>query len=169
MEGEIVNKVSQSKIFSFDMEEHLPAKENILVFDLADFLFQGLVIREKDFRTSLKELDWSIYAEKYVWVLCSADAIVPIWAYMLVATYLSDQKAVFSTSEEDLYLSALRKTIAELAIYTSFEDRPVIVKGCSNIPFKENLYLEASKLFLPLAKSIMYGEPCSTVPIYKKR
>ena len=169
MGEEIINKVAQSKIFSFDMEEYLPKSADIVRFDLADFLFQGLVIKEMDFRSELKSLDWTKYENRSVLVLCSTDAIVPIWAYMLVASYLSNATAFYSNSEEDLYLSILRDTVQKLAEDNDFSGRPVIIKGCSNIPFKENLYLETTKLFLPLAKSILYGEPCSTVPIFKKR
>ncbi len=166
---EIINKVSESKIISFDMEEVLPKENEILVFDLSPFLFQGIVLKEKEFRQSLKTFDWEPYRENAVLVLCSTHAIVPIWAYMLVSTYLQDVKAMYSTSKEDIYLTMLRNAVQKLNTSTVLEDRPIVIKGCSNIPFKESLYLETTKLFLPLAKSIMYGEPCSTVPIFKRK
>jgi len=166
---EIVNKVANSKIVTLDMEELLPTKEELVVFDLADYLFQGLVLREKDFRTSLKELDWSIYQDKYVIITCSADAIVPIWAYMLVTTYLDGLVLDLAQTEEPLFLSILEDKIKEQHELLDLTDRPIVIKGCANIPFKESLYLKITQLVKPFAKTIMYGEPCSTVPIYKKK
>jgi hypothetical protein len=169
MEDGIINKVSESKIISFDMEEVLPKEAEILEFDIAPFLFQGLVLREKDFRLALKELDWTTFQDKYVWVHCSTDSIVPIWAYMLISTYLQNVAKSFAFSKEEIFINTLKVSIQALCKQTDLTDRPVVIKGCSNIPYKESMYLEATKLFLPYAKSIMYGEPCSTVPIFKRK
>ena len=166
--SEIVNRVASSKIVSFDMEEFLPKESEIVTFDLADYLFQGMVLREKDFRQALKALDWSVYQDKHVLVTCSVDAIVQIWAYMLVSSYLANVAKAHAQTKESLYVEQLRLAIDELKSTTELTDKPVVIKGCSNIPFKETLYLEATKAFLPYAKSIMYGEACSFVPLYKK-
>lgn len=166
---EIVNRVANSKIVSFDMEDYLPKKSEIVTFDLADYLFQGMVLREKDFRQELKAMDWSVYEGKYVLVTCSADAIVQIWAYMLVASYLGGVAKFQAQNEETLFVDVLKASIEQLHVETDLTDKPVVIKGCSNIPFKESLYLEATKGFLPYAKSIMYGEPCSMVPVFKKK
>lgn len=168
-EESIVNKVAASKLYSFDMEEVLPAAAEIVEFDLKPFLFHELVLKEMDFRQSMKNLDWSLYQGEKVLVTCSVDVVIPIWAYMLVSSYLNGSANAYSVSLEDLYLTELRSAVKSLLELEDFSDRPVIVKGCSNIPFKEQMYLEAMKLFLPHAKSIMFGEPCSTVPIWKRK
>lgn len=167
---EIVNKVSNSKIITFDMEEVLPKQDEVMTFDIGDHLFQGMVLREKDFRQTLKEYDWSIYKDKHVIVTCTVDAVVQIWAYMLVSSYLTGIAKNYAQNIESLYLDELQKSINQLKIdFTDLHERPIVIKGCSNIPHKETLYLESTKAFLPFAKSIMYGEPCSMVPIYKKK
>jgi len=166
---EIVNKVANSKIVTLDMEELLPTREELVIFDLADYLFQGLVLREKDFRMALKELDWSVYQEKDVIITCTADAIVPIWAYMLVSTYLDGVASEIAQTEEPLFLAILEKKVQEQHELLDLTDRPIVIKGCASIPFKESLYLKITQLVKPFAKTIMYGEPCSTVPIYKKK
>lgn len=166
---EIVNKVAQSKIFTLDMEDFLPKADDIIVFDLKDYLFQEMVLREKDFRTALKELDWSFYKDKAVIITCSVDAILPIWSYMLVTTYLEGVAKVVGQSKISIFNEILRKKVLNTHEEINLQDRPIVIKGCSNIEEKENLYLEATKLLLPYAKSLMYGEPCSTVPIYKKK
>jgi len=167
--SEIVNKVAQSKIFTFDMEEVLPSLDDIVYFDLKDFLFQGLVLREKQFRGDLKEIDWNQYQDQIVIVKCSADAIVPIWAYMLVETYLLPVVAHVGNNEQSLFSQIIARSIEEIDNEINLSDRPIVIKGCSNVPFKEHVYMEATKFLLPFSKSLMYGEPCSTVPIYKKR
>lgn len=166
---EIVNKVSQSKIVTIDMEDFLPLEQDLVMFDIADYLFQGIVLREKEFRTALKEMDWSVYENKHVLVQCSADAILPIWSYMLVVTYLDGIAKSSSHSKTGIYLTILRTEIEKIHQEVDLRDRPIVIKGCSNIPEKESLYLEATKLLMPYGKTIMYGEPCSTVPIYKRK
>ncbi len=164
----IINKVSESGIVSLDLEEFYP-KEEIALFDMKDYLFMGLILKEKDFRESLKNLDLTIYTDKIVAVTCSADAVIPMWAYMLVASYLQPvSKNVDFGSIEETKSALLLKNIEKIAI-EEYVDKRVVIKGCGEVPIGEAAYLCATKLLRPVAKSIMYGEPCSTVPIFKKK
>jgi hypothetical protein len=168
MEGTIINKVSESVLTTIDLEEFYP-KEDIAVFDLKDYLFMGLILKEKDFREALKNLDTSSFNNKIIAVTCSADAIIPMWAYMLITTYLQPvAKEIFYGNEEETKKKILIKNIAQIPV-TDYTDKRVVIKGCGDLPIDEAAYLEATKLLLPVVKSIMYGEPCSTVPIYKKK
>ena len=167
MENEIINKVSQSGLITIDLEEFYPAGERVL-FDIKDHLFQGLILREKDFREFIKNEDWNKYKDKYVALVCSADAIVPTWAYMLLATQLEPvaKKVVFGnleTLETILYNDVLSKIKPE-----EYKDARIVIKGCGNLPVPKAAYVQLTSILLPFAKSIMYGEPCSTVPLYKK-
>jgi len=168
MEGPISNKVAESGLTTLDLEAFYP-KEEIAVFDLKDYLFMGLILKEKDFREALKNLDVTQYSNKTVAVTCSADAVIPMWAYMLVASYLQPvaTDVAFGTSET-IKKQLLLKNIAQLFV-ADYTDKRVVIKGCGDLPIDEAAYLEATKLLRPVAKSIMYGEPCSTVPIYKKK
>lgn len=168
MEDIIINKVAQSALVTLNLEAYIP-KEEIVIFDLKDYLFMELILKEKDYRESLKNIEWSIYQDKTVGITCSTDAIIPLWAYMLATTYLQpfakeivygDNEAVFNT----LLLKNLYKINA-----ADFEDKRVVVKGCGDIHIPESAYIEITRVLTPVAKSIMYGEPCSTVPIYKKK
>jgi hypothetical protein len=167
MENEIINKVSQSGIVTIDLESFYPEGERFL-FDIKNLLFQGLILREKDFREYIKNEDWLKYKDKYVALICSADAIVPTWAYMLLATHLEPvaKKVVFGnleTLETVLYNEILNK----LDI-SDYKDARIVVKGCGNLPVPKSAYVQITSMLRPVAKSIMYGEPCSTVPLYKK-
>ena len=168
MEETFVNKVSESGIISLNLEEFYP-KEEIALFDMKDYLFMGLILKEKDFRESLKNLDLSIYADKVVALTCSADAVIPMWAYMLAASYLQPivKEVAFGTTDE-IKMQLLLTNIAQLPV-EDFIDKRVVIKGCGDLPVGEAAYLQATKLLRPVAKSIMYGEPCSTVPIFKKK
>ena len=168
MEETFVNKVSESGIISLNLEEFYP-KEEVAVFDMKDYLFMGLILKEKDFRENLKSLDLLVYTEKVVAVSCSADAVIPVWAYMLAASYLQPvaSEVVFGTAAE-IKNMLLLKNIAQLPV-NDFADKRVVIKGCGELPVGEAAYLLATKLLRPVAKSIMYGEPCSTVPIFKKK
>lgn len=168
MSEPILNKVSESGLVTLDLEKYLPAGETA-VFDLKDHLFMNLIPKEKDFREALKNTDWEIYRNKYVAITCSADAIIPVWAYMLAVSYLQPvAKDVVFGNEEELKKNILLKNIDAINI-GEFTDCRVVVKGCGEKPIGDYAYLEITKLLRPVAKSIMYGEPCSTVPIYKKR
>ena len=168
MEEIFVNKVSESGIVSLNLEEFYP-KEEIALFDMKDYLFMGLILKEKDFRENLKSLDLSVYTNKVVAVTCSADAVIPVWAYMLAASYLQPvaSEVVFGTAAE-IKNMLLLKNIALLPV-NDFADKRVVIKGCGDLPVGEAAYLLATKMLRPVAKSIMYGEPCSTVPIFKKK
>ena len=163
----IVNKVAASGLITLNLEDYLP-KEEAVVFDLKDYLFMGLILKEKDFREALKNLNWSVFAGKNVCITCSADAIIPVWAYMLVTAYLQPVAAnSFVGTEEGLHKHLFLQNIK--AIKTDeFAGQRIVVKGCGEKEVGPFAYAEITRLLLPHVKSIMYGEPCSTVPVYKK-
>ena len=167
MEEQIVNKVSQSGLLTIDLEAFYPQGERVLC-DTTDLLFQGLILREKDFREFIKNEDWNKYEDKYVALVCSADAIVPTWAYMLLAAQLEPiaKKVVFGnleTLETILYSEILNQLNIQ-----EYNDARIVIKGCGNLPVPKAAYVQITSLLRQVAKSIMYGEPCSTVPLYKK-
>lgn len=168
MNETFVNKVAESGLITIDLETWYP-KGEAAIFDMKDHLFMGLILKEKDFREALKKLDWTIFQDKNVAVTCSADAIIPVWAYMLVATYLQPvAKDIFMGDEKELHKSLFLKNIN--AINTlDYTDKRVVIKGCGETPIADYVYMEITKLLRPVVKSIMYGEPCSTVPVYKKK
>lgn len=168
MSEAIVNKVASSGLITLNLEDFL-SKEEAMVFDLKDHLFMGLILKEKDFREALKNLDWSVYADKNVAITCSADAIIPLWAYMLVTTYLQPvAHTIYVGTAEELQKHLLLQNISAISV-TEYADQRIVVKGCGDIPIGAFAYAEITKVLLPVVKSIMYGEPCSTVPIYKKK
>lgn len=168
MEGEFINRVSESTLVTLDLADYYP-KDEIVVFDLKDYLFMGLILKEKDFRESLKNLDLNMYTDKVVAVTCSADAVIPMWAYMLVASSLQPvARAVVFGNEEQTRQQLLQQNLTQLPVQ-DFADRRVVIKGCGELPISEAAYLQATSLLRPVARSIMYGEPCSTVPIFKKK
>lgn len=164
----IVNKVAESGLISFDLETYYP-KNTRKIFDLKEHLFMGLILKEKDFRAVLLTIDWNEYKDADVAITCSADAIIPMWAYMLVASYLEPVAAtvVFGT-EQELINTILLKNIETVDV-SEFADKRIVVKGCGDLSIPEAAYVAITKKLRPVAKSIMYGEPCSTVPIYKKK
>ncbi len=167
MSDVIVNRVAESALQTIDLESLMPV-EDPMVFDLKDYLFMGLIIKEKEFRASLQQTDLSVYTNKVVLVTCSADAIIPMWAYMLVAALLQPaaQEVFLGTKEEWKKYKLLQAVAAlDMATYTG---QRVVVKGCGDEPIPEAAYMEITNRLRPVAKSIMYGEPCSTVPIYKQ-
>jgi hypothetical protein len=167
MSETIVNKVSESGLITLDLEQYYP-REEVVLYDLKDYLFMGLILKEKDFRDSLKNLDWEVYKNKYVGVTCSADAIIPPWAYMLAASYLQPiAKDVIMGDEKEVHKTIFLKNIQRIDA-NEFTGQRVVVKGCGDTPIGEFAYMEITKLLRPVVKTIMYGEPCSTVPIYKK-
>ena len=168
MENEVINKVSQSGLITIDLETFYPEGERVL-FDIKDLLFQGLILREKDFREYIAKEDWNKYKDKYVAIVCSADAIIPTWAYMLLVTHLEPvtKRVVFGdleSLETILYNEILSKIKIE-----DYKDTRIVIKGCGDLPVPKSAYVEITRLLLPVVKSIMYGEPCSTVPLYKKK
>ena len=167
-EEALVNKVANSGLITIDLETFLP-REEILVFDLKDYLFMGLILKEKDFRDALKQKDWSVYNNKFVSIICSADAIIPLWAFMLVSNYLQPvAKDIYVGTQKEMYKHLVLKAIDQIDT-ASFKDQKIVIKGCGENEIENYAYAEITKVLTPTVKSIMYGEPCSTVPIYKKK
>ena len=168
MEDIIENKVAQSGLITLDLEKFYPSEE-LVVFDLKQHLFMELILKEKEYREALKNVDWSVYHNKVVAITCSTDAIIPLWAYMLAVTYIEPfAKNIFFGTEKEvlniLFLKNLEKINPK-----EFEGKRVVVKGCGDKEIPEMAYVEITKILRPAAKSIMYGEPCSTVPIFKQK
>jgi len=163
-----VNKVAASGLMTLNLEEYFHQGERV-VYDIKDNLFHGLMLREKDFREFIKTQDWSLYSGKNVAIICSADAIVPTWAYMLLANKMKPfaNEVVFGsleTLEATLFVRALSKIDVN-----AYANERVVIKGCADIEVPIAAYVEITNLLTPVVKSIMYGEPCSTVPIYKRK
>ncbi len=168
MAEQFINKVAESGIITLDPATHIPVG-GTAVFDMKDHLFMGLILKEKDFREALKNLDWEQYRDKNVALTCTADAIIPVWAYMLVASNLQPvAKEIVMGDEKELHRQLFLKNISKINI-TDFTDKRVVIKGCGETPIGDFVYMELTKILRPVAKSIMYGEPCSTVPVYKKK
>jgi hypothetical protein len=165
---EIKNKVKGSGLIQLDLADYKP-RVPMVGIDLAAQLWQGLVLKEKDFRAWIKENDWNAYENKAVFIFCSADAIVPTWAYMLVASALqSIAKKVLVGTQLDLEKALISEAITAIDL-TEFQDGKVIVKGCSDIAAPEFAMVTLLTHLQGVVQSIMYGEPCSTVPIYKRK
>lgn len=168
MNDPLINKVAESGLITIDLEKYYPKGETA-VFDLKDHLFMGLILKEKEFREALKAIDWENFRNKYVAVNCTADAIIPVWAYMLVASYLQPAaKEIVMGDENELHKILFLKNLSQINV-NEFADKRIVVKGCGETPIADFVYMEITKLLRPVVKSIMYGEPCSTVPIYKKK
>ena len=168
MEKEIVNRVAQSKLMVVDLEDYYPDGERF-VFDVKDWLFEGLVLREKEFRQTVKDYDWSKHKDQYVALTCSTDAIIPAWAFMLLTISLEPYaKKTFIGDLETLETSIYQEIIGNLDL-EPFQDKPVIIKGCAHKPVPVNAYIMLTERLKPIAKSIMYGEACSSVPLFKKK
>lgn len=167
MDQPLVNRVASSGLITIDLEEFYPSGE-VLSFDLKDYLFMGLILKEKDFREALSKHDWTQYAGKNLAVFCSADAIIPLWAYMLVATHAAPHADDIAQIEPDKMPEwIILKKINSLDI-TEYADKRLVIKGCGDKPVPASAYLEITRRLQPIAKSIMFGEPCSTVPVFKK-
>jgi hypothetical protein len=166
MADEIVNRVANSKLKTIDLEDFYPKGERTVI-DIKNWLFHEQILKETDFREHLKNHDWSQYKNHFVALTCSSDAIIPSWAYMLITTYVSPfaKKIVVGN------LAALETSIfQELIVHFNMEDyvgKPVIIKGCSNKPIPETAYIQLIEKLQPVVKSIMFGEACSTVPLFK--
>ena len=168
MENEIVNRVANSKLVTFNLEDFYPEGERI-VFDISQWLLEGIVLKETDFRASVKNHDWSQYQDKYVALHCSTDAIVPGWAYLLVSLQLVPFAAKTIVGSLETLESMLFSEILAKTDVSDLEGKPVIIKGCAHKPIPQNAYVLLAEKLRPIAKSIMYGEACSSVPLYKKR
>lgn len=167
MEGEIINRVAKSGLVTLDLEEFYHPGERV-VYDLKDNLFMGMILREKEFRDFLKTHDWSQYAGKAVAITCSEDAIIPTWAYMLLAVHLEPYAHTFvfgdlRALEDKLFFEAIEKIDVE-----AYRDARVVVKGCSKVPVPTAAYVELTRRLRPVVQTLLFGEPCSTVPLYKR-
>lgn len=163
----LVNRVANSGLITLNLEEFFP-KEEVVTFDLKDYLFMELILKEKDFREALKEHDWSQYQDKILLVYCSTDAIIPVWAYMLVTGYAEPYATdIFQGDEQTYYQIAFNRALEALDAQ-QYEQQRIVIKGCSNKPVPPSAYVELTRKLRPYAQSIMYGEPCSTVPIFKR-
>jgi len=168
MAEEIINRVSTSKLKVIDLEDYYPEGKRIL-FDIKDWLLEGLVLREKDFRAYIAEKDWSQYQDCYVALYCSTDAIVPDWAYMLISIQLKTYSKLTVIGSLEVLESMLYTSIISELDVTIYKDFPVIIKGCSHKPVPVNALVLLSQKLKPVAKSIMFGEACSSVPLFKKK
>jgi hypothetical protein len=168
MDKPLVNRVAQSGLITINLEEFYP-KEDILSFDMKDYLFRGLILREKDFREAVLSHDWKQYQDKNLLIFCSADAIIPTWAYQLVAVYAAPYvKNMFQGSLEQFLAVHYLKMLSEFDT-ENFRDKKIVVKGCSEKPVPLAAYVELTRLLQPVVQSLMFGEPCSTVPLYKRK
>ncbi|PHI21592.1 hypothetical protein CEQ90_01905 [Lewinellaceae bacterium SD302] len=166
-ETPLINRVANSGLVTIELENFYPTGE-LARFDLKDYLYMELILREKDFRAALAEHDWEQYRGKHLLVFCSADAIIPVWAYMLVASKVAGLVASIYQGEEAEFIQAyLLAAVADLKP-EDYQDKRLVIKGCSDKPVPAAAYLAVTAKLQPVAKSIMYGEPCSTVPVYKK-
>lgn len=168
MSEEIVNRVARSKLITFDLEDYYPQGKRVN-FDISDWLYESIILREKEFRAHADTHDWSQYQDAYVAIHCSTDAIIPGWAYMLLTTRLQpfSKKTVQGTLEQ--LETSLYQSVLERLDISDFQDKSVIIKGCSNKPVPPNAYLLITERLRPIVKSLMYGEACSSVPLYKRK
>jgi hypothetical protein len=168
MSETFINKVAESGLISLDLAQYIPNNE-IVIFDIKPYLFMELILKEKDFRASLATIDWTQYQDKIVGIYCSADAIIPMWANMLIVSNLSPfAKSVYFGDENKTRELVLLEEIQKLDP-SSFNDQRVVVKGCGDTPIGESAFIAITQKLRPVVKSIMYGEPCSTVPVFKKK
>ena len=167
MDAPLVNRVANSSLITLNLEDYYPVNE-IATFDLKDHLFQGLILKEKDFRAALKEHEWTQYQDKILLVYCSADAIIPVWAYMLVISYAQPYTFDSYQGDQDQFLNHYYKAFVASQNYDQYEGEKVVIKGCSNKPVPAAAYMALTEALKPYAQSVKYGEPCSTVPVFKR-
>lgn len=166
MSEAIINRVAESGIVTIDLKEYYPQGE-IIVFDIRDHLFRGLILKEKDFREALKNTDWSLYRDKNLAITNTADAIIPMWAYMLVATHAGPYaRAIFFGNEKEFIQSAMLGKIGAISP-EEYAGKRIVIKGCGDVTIPEGAYVAITQKLRPVVKSLMFGEPCSTVPVYK--
>jgi hypothetical protein len=167
MSEPFINKVAESGLISLDLAQYIPNNE-IVVFDIKPYLFMELILKEKDFRASLATIDWTQFENKIVGIFCSTDAIIPMWANMLIVSNLSPYaKSIYFGDENKTRELVLLEEIQQLDA-AAFIDQRVVVKGCGDTAIGESAFIAITQKLRPVVKSIMYGEPCSTVPVYKK-
>ncbi len=164
----IINKVAQSGLVTVDLATYAP-KEEILIYDIKDNLFHGLILKEKDFRDFVKEHDWSQYQDKHIAITCSTDAIVPTWAYMILANKMSPfATSIHFGTEVEVTKELFTEAINNID-YSQYQNQRIVVKGCGDIFIPETAFVLFTNKLTAVAKSIMYGEPCSTVPVFKRK
>ena len=164
----IINRVAQSGLISFDLAELYPKGERI-VYDIKQNLFHGLILREKDFREFVKEHNWQQYSGKHVAITCTADAIVPTWAYMLLANKMSSIAETLVFGDLETLETVLFDRVVNTLDLEKYRDQRLVIKGCGDVPVPVSAFVSLTEKLTKVAKSIMYGEPCSTVPIFKRR
>ena len=168
MADEIINRVAASKLVTFDLEEYYPAGRRV-VLDIKEWLYEDIILKEKDFRAHVADHDWEQYQNVFVAMYCSSDAIIPGWAYMLVTTALQPYAQQVVLGDLEVLETAVYKSIIDKLDVSEYKDKPIIIKGCTNKPVPPNAYLWVTFKLQKVAKSIMYGEACSSVPLFKKK
>ena len=168
MSEEIINRVANSKLITLDLEDYYPTGDRVLL-DISDWLFQGIILKEKDFREFVIEHDWSQYLNSYVAIICSSDAIIPSWAYLLISTSLTPYAKKFVIGDLDLLENIIFQDIIATIPLDPFEGAPVIIKGCSEKNIPNSAYAQLTQRLVPVVRSLMFGEACSSVPLYKKK
>lgn len=166
---EIVNKVANSKLMVFDLEDYYPEDNHVVTLDISQWLFGGFILKETEFREHLKNTDWSKYEDKYVALFCSEDAVLPAWAYSLVTVYLAPFALKVVQGSKEMALIEWYQDILNKLDYTDYFDKPLILKGCSKKQVPNEVYTIAIQKLVKVAKSVMFGEACSAVPLYKKK
>ena len=167
MNGEIINRVALSPLVTFDLAEYYDDAPRV-TFDLKDQLFQGMILREKDFRAFLKEHDWSQYTGQHIHLMCSVEAIVPGWAWMLLGVHLEPYAKTLVFGNRDDLEKEIWRGVLDRIDYDALTQKKIVVKGCGDIEIPQATYVELIRRLRPIADKLMYGEPCSTVPLYKK-
>jgi len=168
MSGEIVNRVANSKLITFDLEDFFPEGERRLL-DISDWLFEGFILKEKEFRESVKQHQWDQYLNQYVAITCSSDAIIPSWAYLLISTALAPFAKKFVVGDLNLLENMIFQEVIFSIPLEQFTDVPVIIKGCSNKQIPDTAYALMCQRLVPVVSSLMFGEACSSVPLFKKK
>ena len=167
MDAPLVNRVANSSLITLNLEDHYPTQE-FATFDLKDHLFHGLILKEKDFRAALKKCDWTQYQDTVLLIHCTADAIIPVWAYMLVISYAQPYVYDSYQGDQDQYLRHHYKSFIAAQDYAQYDGGKIVIKGCSNMPVPPAAYMALTAALQPYAQSVKYGEPCSTVPVFKR-
>ena len=167
MAQEIINRVANSKLITVDLEDYYPEGKRILL-DIKDWLYEGFVLREKEFRAIVKDHDWSEYQNTYVALTCSSDAIIPAWAYMLLTTMLNPYTKRVVVGDLETLETVIYQDIISVLDISQYKDKYLIIKGCSEKPVPQNAYILLTAKLTSVAKSVMYGEACSSVPLFKR-
>ena len=166
---EIVNKVANSKLMVFDLEDYYPEENYVTSIDISQWLFGGFVLKESEFRDHLKNMDWSVYQDKYVALFCSEDAILPAWAFTLVTVHLAPYALKVVQGSKEIAIIEWYQDVLNKLDYTDYFDKPLILKGCAKKQVPQEVYTIAIQKLIKVAKSVMFGEACSAVPLYKRK